>query len=79
MADRTRDAIFWNRELMAAVQEPWRPRTRADRKILNVRVVDLSILHNIAESRLTGRPPWAVSAIRVRMPGRFMHAVRIGT
>ena len=33
-------------------------------EILNVRVVDLSILHNIAESRLTGRPPEAVSAVR---------------
>ena len=61
---------------MAAVQEPWRPRTRADRKILNVRVVDLSIFHNIAESRLAGRPPEAVSAVRAHLSHETLQTFR---
>ena len=51
------------RAVHRTVQEPQRLSARSNHIKLNVKVVELSILHNISGAQLAGRPPRTVSAV----------------
>ena len=51
------------KSVRCTVQEPQRLSARSNHKKLNVKVVELSILHNISGAQLAGRPPRTVSAV----------------